>query len=248
MSETGVTGESGEIRVVPRQRTRQQLAEAPAKLATTLISVAAAGLLDAGRFRRGRQYATEGAVTEIVVRPGVVRGTVQGGRRAPYVVDVRVAMRPGSAGAPTGQQVAALAPAAHELSTGCTCPDADDGVCKHAAAVLLALADEVGDRPELLVLWRRGGTPALARATIGSRRVSATTAASGSAPSVAPSPFASPAWQEFFAAPNPLPTPLPPGETVVTTDDRVGSERLGELDLADIVRSARAALRRATDR
>ena len=246
------------LRVVPRRRTRQQLSEAPAKLATTLISVATAGMLDAGRFRRGREYATSGAVTELVVRPGSVRGTVQGGRREPYVVDVHTEPGPAPAGGRvSAQQLAALAPAADELAARCTCPDADDGiVCKHAAAVLISLAEEIGDRPELLVVWRHGDAPSRARATIGSRLGSG--AARTPAPSTpAPSPFASPAWQEFFAAPGPIPTGRPDGLGPERSEadrhgtdhvgaDRLGAERLGQLDLGELVRGARAALRRAT--
>lgn len=248
----------GELRVVPRRRSRQELAAAPAKLATTLISVATAGMLDAGRFRRGREYATSGAVTELVVQPGSVRGTVQGSRRQPYVVDVHTepGVSPGGGrnteGRVSAQQLAALAPAADELAARCTCPDADDGVCKHAAAVLLALAEEVGDRPELLVVWRHGDAPSRERAIIGSRR-GPPAAPTRQRVTSAPSPFASPEWQEFFAAPGPLPSgePSPVDAPTGASDgeaDRLGSEHLGQLDLADLVRSARAALRRATGR
>ena len=45
------------------------------RLANTLLSVAVAGIADPTRFRKGRQYATDGAVTRLEVDHGIVRGT-----------------------------------------------------------------------------------------------------------------------------------------------------------------------------
>ncbi len=53
-----------------------------------------------------------------------------------------------------------LAPGPTICAATCSCPDADEGTCKHAAAALLAFADEVSLRPELLVAWRCAPSPA----------------------------------------------------------------------------------------
>jgi hypothetical protein len=232
------------IRVVPQSRTRAQLAEAPAKLVSTLLSVTTAGLLDAGRFRRGREYASSGAVTELVVSPGTLHGTVMGSRREPYAVEVHtdIVAAPAS-GTASVQGLTAITPDADDLHAMCTCPDGMETTCKHAAAVLLAFAEEAGDRPELLVAWRCGAGAPVARATIGSRlretpsapssdRASVTGIAGrvgvgvghqagrvgGRAAGVAPSPFATPAWLDFVDFPTALPAvdePLDPS----TADD-----------------------------
>ncbi|MCU1501516.1 MAG: hypothetical protein JWM12_870 [Ilumatobacteraceae bacterium] len=224
-------GSAAPVRIVPRVRTRQQLADAPAKLVATLLSVATAGLLDAGRFRRGREYASSGSVTELVVGSRTLRGTVQGSRREPYEVEVHTSLvRSPAGGVASVQALMSITPDADDLHVVCTCPDADDSVCKHAAAVLLAFGEEASDRPELLLTWRCGDVAAPERATIGSRRWGAPPERSVAGGSVnrgpsggrgpagrgaggPPSPFATPAWLEFVDFPAPLPaiTDVPVG-------------------------------------
>jgi hypothetical protein len=258
-------GRGTPIRVEPRVRTRQQLAEAPARLVATLLSVATAGLLDAGRFRRGREYASSGAVTSLVVTPRNLLGTVMGSRREPYEVQIQTDLVPPPArGVANVQALSAITPDADEIQALCTCPDAVESVCKHAAAVLLAFAEETGDRPELLVTWRCGDVPAPDRATIGSRRwgtpessvdrfaARARAARANGGSTAPPSPFATPAWLEYveFAAEMPdadalvdaLLTPAPDAPQGAGRVAPLGSERIGSFDLAGMVRSAQQAM------
>lgn len=116
----------------------------PGRLPSTMIKVLAAELSDQGRLARGKRYRSDGAVLDIDCRPGVVSGTVQGSRRAPYEVTIVVG---GGSGLPTKR----------DLRIICTCPD-DAGpiapACKHAVAVLLAWSDEVAIEPGLVELVR----------------------------------------------------------------------------------------------
>ena len=224
-------------RITPRVRSREQLDAAPAKLVATLISVAAAGLVDAGRFRRGRQYALEGAVGELVVAQGVLRGSVMGSRREPYEVRVTTDLVPAPPDAPTRQQLAALVPAMEELEASCTCPDADERPCKHAAAVLLAFAAEAAEDPSLLIAWRCGDVPARARAGVGSRVRHIGPAGRDVAAPV--SPFSSPQWQAFFGFAAEMTVP-----EIDDGDPDLGTEHLGPFDVSAMVRSAHASMRR----
>ncbi len=136
--------------------------------------------LDPNRLPRGRSYARAGAVGELVVAPGQVTAPVQGSRRAPYQVRVRV--RPFSAdewavvmdalASQVGHAAALLEgelvpevaddvrsvgldllPGAGELQPRCSCPDWADP-CKHSAAVCYLVADELDGNPFLLFLLR----------------------------------------------------------------------------------------------
>jgi len=118
-----------------------------------MLRALAAELSDPGRFSRAKAYARDGAVTDIVIEPGEVRGEVQGSRYEPYVATVYAAP------APTDEGLLGLIPERSEVMATCTCPDAETfGVCKHALAVLLVLADELTIEPDLLARWR-GGDP-----------------------------------------------------------------------------------------
>ena len=107
------------------------------------LSVLAAESSQPDRFTRGRQYARDAAVTGLEVEVQTVRAQVQGSVARPYEVEIRwvPVHRPGPV------------PRRNEVHTRCTCPD-PVGCCKHAVAVLLALADAVGDDPDLLDDWR----------------------------------------------------------------------------------------------
>ncbi len=129
--------------------------------------------LDPNRLPRGRTYARSGAVGELRLAPGEVLAEVQGTRRTPYKVRVRV--RPFDAGEwdrvldalvaeightaalldgelPSGvaDDVAAvgldLLPGPGELQPRCSCPDWADP-CKHAAAVCYLVADALDADP-----------------------------------------------------------------------------------------------------
>ena len=64
-----------------------------------------------------------------------------------------------AAPAPIDEGLLGLIPERSELMATCSCPDAETfGVCKHALAVLLVLADELTIEPDLLARWR-GGDP-----------------------------------------------------------------------------------------
>ena len=236
------------ITLVPRPRSKDALVGAPGKLLGTMLSVTTAGLLDPGRFRRGREYAAAGAVTSMVVDAGSLRATVQGSRRAPYDVEVRTATVPALPAGANPATMPTLAPGPGDLRATCSCPDADTTTCKHAAAVLLAFADEVGLRPELLTAWRCAeGAAAPTRATIGSRRPPPGTPRSAVAPAPA-SPFDTDEWAAFVAAPA-----GPPDLDAVLAAVRaappspVGTERVGTVDVSAMVRSALAAMRAAGD-
>ena len=58
------------------------------KLASTLLSVTLAGMADPPRFRRGKSYVADRAVTRLEISTGVLRATVLGSRSDPYEVIV----------------------------------------------------------------------------------------------------------------------------------------------------------------
>ncbi len=192
--------------------------------------------LDPNRLPRGRTYARSGAVGELTLAPGDVRAEVQGSRRVPYQVRVRVrpftapewarvldvvASEIGHAAALLdGELPPAVAdgvrsvgldllPGPGELQPRCACPDWADP-CKHAAAVCYLVADELDADPFGLLLLRglgRGEVLAALRVRRGSR-------VGGGAPALAiePEPDAGiPARETWSRVPGPLPlAPLPP--------------------------------------
>lgn len=234
------------ITLVPR-RTTTATAGADAteagRLATTLLSVAVAGMAEPNRFRKGRAYVAERAVTRIDVDPGRLTGTVVGSRVDPYkvVVDVVSANRTaGALGAPDRPEVMRLTPEPDDIEVRCTCPD-DADPCKHAVAVLLAFANELGSRPELLVEWRCGTLEPAPRAVVGGRARNERHLRLAPAPAPE-SPFANDEWRTFEGQGLPpvpaldalLPAfvPLDPPPTPV-----------GTVDLGQVVASALAILR-----
>lgn len=139
--------------------------------------------LDPNRLPRGRDYAREGAVGELVLAPGEARAQVQGRRVSPYDVRVRVrrftddewdqvldaisaqlgraaAMLDGDLPPEVAGDVATagldLLPGAGEVGPRCTCPD-DADPCKHSAAVCYLVADAL-DADPFTVLLLRGRT------------------------------------------------------------------------------------------
>jgi hypothetical protein len=173
------------------------------RLAATMVQVAVAGLADPQRFRRGKAYLADRAVTRLEIDRGSLRATVQGSRSDAYrvVITCPTITRPAdlSGEQPERQHVATLVPEAGQLLSSCTCPDWEDP-CKHAVAVLLALANELSARPELLVTWRCAPGEG-SRAEVGARgrgqRGHLRLVSSGR--SAAPAdPYGGPEWQQFF--------------------------------------------------
>jgi len=116
----------------------------PGRLPATMVKVLAAEMSDPSRLRRGKQYAKDGSVLDIVIDPGTVTCEIQGSRSMPYIA--AVAVKPGDG-----------MPLRRDVQYSCTCPDDDnwDGyACKHVVATLFALSDEFLLEPELLDLWR----------------------------------------------------------------------------------------------
>lgn len=136
--------------------------------------------LDPNRLPRGRTYAREGAVGEIEVAAGEVTASVQGSRRKPY--EVRVRVRPfsrnewttvlGGLAEQAGHAAALLEgeippevagdvravgldllPGPGEVQPRCSCPDWADP-CKHSAAVCYLVADLLDKDPFVLFLLR----------------------------------------------------------------------------------------------
>lgn len=134
-----------------------------------------------GRMQRGRRYARAGQVTSLDVNPGSITALVQGSRREPYVVTVRMAVpsttqwelisdemreRVGFVARlldgdvpPALEDTFAAAGVPlfpsmwDDLDADCTCPDWGNP-CKHIAAVLYVFADKLDDDPWLLLAWR----------------------------------------------------------------------------------------------
>lgn len=134
------------------------------------------------RLQRGRSYARHGQVLSIDIEKGIVSARVQGSRRDPYDVTVRI----GELEPPEWRRVAdriagqaifaakllagempqdiedafhragvSLFPEkARELATACSCPDWSNP-CKHVAAVYYLLGEEF-DRDPFLLFRLRG--------------------------------------------------------------------------------------------
>ncbi len=119
-------------------------AQQPGRLPSTMMKVLAAEMSDPQRLRRGKQYAKDGSVLDIIVEPGVVTCEVQGSRSTPYIASLEVSMGDGM-------------PLRRDVHAVCTCPDDDnwdDHACKHVLATMFAFADELLIEPELLDMWR----------------------------------------------------------------------------------------------
>ena len=122
----------------------------PGRLPATMMKVLAAEMSDPARLRRGKQYAKNGSVVDIVIEPGVVTCEVLGSRSTPYIASIDVTPGDGM-------------PLRRDVRGNCTCPDAQDvwgtaagssDICKHVVAAMFTLSDELLLEPELLDLWR----------------------------------------------------------------------------------------------
>jgi uncharacterized Zn finger protein len=134
-----------------------------------------------GRLTRGRAYARKGQVLSLDLVPGIVSGTVQGSRPAPYEVWImmpvikpavweRVEAAIGEQALFAAQLLGGELPAELEdvvtqaggtlfpasfsdLTMRCTCPDWGMP-CKHLAAAFYLLAETFDDDPFRILLWR----------------------------------------------------------------------------------------------
>jgi hypothetical protein len=216
------------------------------RLASTLLSVAVAGMADPPRFRRGKLYVAEGAVTRLELSPGQLIATVVGSRDEPYQVVAAVGLLPRPSGPIESlrTQLTRLTPEGGELMVSCTCPDWDDP-CKHAVAGLLAFAAELVGRPELLLEWRcepaDGDVREPGRAAVGSRALRGTerhlrlahSSAAQREPDAPTNPWDTPEWRHFLGA-----LPLPPLPPIERKQVQVRRSTLGTIDLGAWVQSA----------
>ena len=119
-------------------------AQQPGRLPSTMMKVLAAEMSDPQRLRRGKQYAKDGSVLDIIIEPGMVTCEVQGSRSTPYIAALEVSMGDGM-------------PLRRDVHAVCNCPDDDnwdDHACKHVLAAMFTFADELLMEPELLDVWR----------------------------------------------------------------------------------------------
>lgn len=134
------------------------------------------------RLGRGRSYARRGQVISINIDGGVVSARVQGSRRTPYKVTIKVKTLSDADGKKLGRALASQAlfaakllanempqdietvfqasnlslfpEEAGDLKTECSCPDWSNP-CKHVAAVYYLLGEEF-DRDPFLIFKLRG--------------------------------------------------------------------------------------------
>ncbi len=182
-------------------------ADREGRLISTMIDVMLAGLCDPPRFRRGRDYARQGAVIDLAVTPGRATALVQGSRAKPYTVVIRATQQDAT------DRLATLVPSRDDVNFDCDCPDWDSP-CKHGVAAMVYLSERIAYEPTLLTTWRGAdperGTP---RAMVGSRASAA--AAEAQAPQhhldanerAAIESFlgTSPVWQQPAVSPMPPP-------------------------------------------
>ncbi|MFI6322673.1 SWIM zinc finger family protein [Nonomuraea sp. NPDC050556] len=133
---------------------------------------------DKGRLGRGRAYARGGQVLSIDLSPGLVAASVQGSRREPYTIKIRIEAYGEQRWAELTEAIAGQAVYRAMLLAGempqeieelfaargvdlfprdldmdCTCPDWGFP-CKHLSAVLYLLAESFDDDPFLVLAWR----------------------------------------------------------------------------------------------
>lgn len=228
--------------------------------------------LDRNRLPRGRGYARRGTVSDLDVRPGEVRASVQGRRLAPYAVVVRVrsftaaewerafdavaarlghvaALLDGELPPEVVDDLAAarldLLPGAGEVQPRCTCPDVADP-CKHAAAVCYLVADELDRDPFALLLLRGRGREAVLTALRSRRATGVSAGRPDEAATVDEGVLARAAYAAWAARPRAtsLPAaPLPPPRPGVPA--AVGIDAGADVDVEGLAALAADAAARA---
>jgi uncharacterized Zn finger protein len=164
-------------------------------------------LMDPARLSRGRSYARQGQVLEIDVQPGLVLARVQGSRRTPYKVNIRLKplsddqwtevldalaeqaifsaqllngeMPPDVVEVFDSARVPLFPAARGDLNTDCSCPDWVNP-CKHIAAVYYLLGERFDEDPFLL-FELRGRSKKQVMAELRERRVQGEVLQEGSA-------------------------------------------------------------------
>jgi uncharacterized Zn finger protein len=149
------------------------------------------GLIDSRRLSRGRSYARRGQVIEINIEPGQIYSRVQGSRRTPYDVDIKLVplsdrqwnkvfdalaeqaifaaqllngeMPPDIEEVFGAVQVPLFPTSRGDLKTNCSCPDWANP-CKHIAAVYYLLGERFDQDPFLLFELRGRGKDEVATA------------------------------------------------------------------------------------
>jgi uncharacterized Zn finger protein len=159
-------------------------------------------LMDSGRLSRGRSYARRGQVIDINVAQGHISSRVQGSRRTPYKVDIRLIplsdrqwskvfdalaekaifaaqLLIGEMPQDIEQvfdavQVPLFPSSRGDLKTDCSCPDWANP-CKHIAAVYYLMGERFDEDPFLLFELRGRSKDEIAAALRERRTVSETT-------------------------------------------------------------------------
>lgn len=132
------------------------------------------------RLERGKRYVRTGAVVDLKIQKGKVQARVQGRRKAPYKVEIRISplseVRTQNAIEQCGKKITnlerlvqgdfpeelkilftdenGLFPKPQEISFQCSCPDWAL-MCKHVAAVLYGIGNRLDENP-LLFFELRG--------------------------------------------------------------------------------------------
>lgn len=131
------------------------------------------------RMQRGQAYIDDNRLLHPEILPGVLTARVQGSQRRPYRVQITTPLVDGrdrrillsllrenpplreallrgelpiEFGELSRRTGAAIIP--RKFRFFCTCPDAPSSPCKHGAALLFMAAEEFGDHPLHLLLWR----------------------------------------------------------------------------------------------
>ncbi|MDD5371148.1 MAG: SWIM zinc finger family protein [Anaerolineaceae bacterium] len=153
-------------------------------------------LVDAGRLTRGRAYARKGQVLSIEETPDGIAARVQGSRRTPYKISIRVApltdahwnqvfnvlaeqaiftaqllageMPQDIEQAFDAAQVSLFPSRRDDLKTDCSCPDYANP-CKHVAATHYILGERFDEDP-FLIFRLRGRTQEQVMAALRQRR------------------------------------------------------------------------------
>ncbi len=205
------------------------------------------GVMDKGRLQRGRSYARKGQVLSLEETKGEVVAKVQGSRRTPYKISIRLTPLSESAwekviialgerpdfvaqllAGEMPQEIEEafvvarldLFPSRRELKQSCNCPDSA-AVCKHLAAVHYILAERFDEDPFLLFRLRGISQDELL-ASLGTGEMVADV---DTAPEYAPAPPLAESLENFWMAGQALTTlaiHITPPEASYPVLDRLG--------------------------
>jgi uncharacterized Zn finger protein len=215
-----------------------------------IAALEALGAVYANRLPRGRTYARNGSVSNLVVAPGKVTAAVKGSRARPYRVTISLptfddetwkrviaalaAQLRHAAALLDGQMPedvdevlsscgVSLFPRSREVATSCSCPDYANP-CKHVAAVHYMLA-QAFDADPFLLLALRGRDQAALLAGLRAARAGGGTAIGDGEAGEGPIPLAELTARQLFTARGQLAAiPLHPQQA---DDPTVPLRRLG---------------------